>query len=156
MAWQETDLSRGLHSKCPAQPHKSVALGRGSRSQGKEGFPGLHFPRATVCPREPAHGSPRHCSLGAFLPRIPTTQEPLLTLLLIKQLVNEFNPIFQYLLLERDRGNTRHPGSLEVSWPGPSLSWSDLRYPSSYPFAFCSWQSRKDPEGIFVPKKNES
>lgn len=29
-----------------------------------------------------------------LLPRIPTTQEPLLTLLLIKQLVSEFNPIF--------------------------------------------------------------
>lgn len=24
---------------------------------------------------------------------------------------------------------------------------------STYPFAFSSWQSRKDPEGIFVPEK---
>lgn len=37
---------------------------------------------------------PLGTAISVFLPRIPTTQEPLLTLLLIKQLVNEFNPIF--------------------------------------------------------------
>lgn len=44
-----------------------------------------------------------------LLPKIPTTQEPLLTLLLIKQLVSEFNPIFTPGEIEGTR-SSRQPG----------------------------------------------